>query len=184
MRDTVPTQSTETIVVVSFARAAIDQARAILRIRSYQRLRPLDPDQRSDRQLPRSAHRAMDVYLSTVSNRINAVMKQLTIIATIFLPLMFVTGFFGQNFGWMVSHSTAGRFSLASASAARSSPCSHCSHSSGTATGSKKGDAIACGSSCPLELRGVPRTDAVSWCANQANMGARAHGSAHRRPRS
>jgi len=46
---------------------------------------------------------AMDVYLSTVSNRINAVMKQLTIIATIFLPLMFVTGFFGQNFGWMVS---------------------------------------------------------------------------------
>lgn len=47
---------------------------------------------------------AMDVYLSTVSNRINAVMKQLTIIATVFLPLMFVTGFFGQNFGWMVSH--------------------------------------------------------------------------------
>jgi magnesium transporter len=47
---------------------------------------------------------AMDVYLSTVSNRINAVMKQLTIIATIFLPLTFVTGFFGQNFDWMVSH--------------------------------------------------------------------------------
>jgi magnesium transporter len=47
---------------------------------------------------------AMDVYLSTVSNRTNAVMKQLTIIATIFLPLTFVTGFFGQNFGWMVDH--------------------------------------------------------------------------------
>jgi magnesium transporter len=47
---------------------------------------------------------AMDVYLSTVSNRANAVMKQLTIIATVFLPLTFVTGFFGQNFGWMVSH--------------------------------------------------------------------------------
>jgi magnesium transporter len=46
----------------------------------------------------------MDVYLSTVSNRSNAVMKQLTIIATIFLPLTFVTGFFGQNFGWMVDH--------------------------------------------------------------------------------
>jgi magnesium transporter len=46
---------------------------------------------------------AMDAYLSTVSNRLNQVMKQLTIIATVFLPLSFLTGFFGQNFGWMVS---------------------------------------------------------------------------------
>jgi magnesium transporter len=45
---------------------------------------------------------AMDVYLSTVSNRLNVVMKQLTIIATIFLPLTFVTGFFGQNFDYLV----------------------------------------------------------------------------------
>ena len=48
---------------------------------------------------------AMDVYLSTVSNRLNSVMKQLTVIATIFLPLTFITGFFGQNFGWMVATS-------------------------------------------------------------------------------
>jgi magnesium transporter len=47
---------------------------------------------------------AMDVYLSTVSNRLNSVMKQLTVIATIFLPLTFITGFFGQNFSWMVGH--------------------------------------------------------------------------------
>jgi magnesium transporter len=40
----------------------------------------------------------LDVYLSTVSNRMNQVMKQLTIIATIFLPISFVTGVFGQNF--------------------------------------------------------------------------------------
>jgi magnesium transporter len=46
---------------------------------------------------------AMDVYLSTVSNRLNGVMKQLTIIATVFLPLTFITGFFGQNFDWMVT---------------------------------------------------------------------------------
>jgi len=45
---------------------------------------------------------SMDAYLSTVSNRLNVVMKQLTVIATIFLPLSFVTGFFGQNFAWMV----------------------------------------------------------------------------------
>jgi magnesium transporter len=46
----------------------------------------------------------MDVFLSTVSNRLNVVMKQLAVIATIFLPLTFVTGFFGQNFGWLVGH--------------------------------------------------------------------------------
>jgi magnesium transporter len=45
---------------------------------------------------------SMDVYLSTVSNRLNVVTKQLAAIATIFLPLTFLTGFFGQNFGWMV----------------------------------------------------------------------------------
>ena len=48
---------------------------------------------------------AMDVYLSTVSNRLNGVMKQLAIIATVFMPLTFLTGFFGQNLGWMVAHS-------------------------------------------------------------------------------
>ena len=41
---------------------------------------------------------AMDVYLSTVSNRLNATMKTLTVIASLFLPLSFLTGFFGMNF--------------------------------------------------------------------------------------
>jgi magnesium transporter len=44
----------------------------------------------------------MDVYLSTVSNRLNVVMKQLTLVATVFLPITALTGFFGQNFGWLV----------------------------------------------------------------------------------
>jgi magnesium transporter len=47
---------------------------------------------------------ALDLYLSTVSNRLNSISKQLTVVATIFLPLTFVTGFFGQNFGMLVRH--------------------------------------------------------------------------------
>jgi magnesium transporter len=47
---------------------------------------------------------AMDVYLSNASARLNATMKQLAVIATIFLPLSFVAGFFGQNFDWLVEH--------------------------------------------------------------------------------
>ena len=46
---------------------------------------------------------ATDLYLSTISNRQNDVMKQLTVIATIFLPLSFITGFFGQNFAYLVT---------------------------------------------------------------------------------
>jgi magnesium transporter len=46
---------------------------------------------------------AMDVYLSTVSNRLNMTVKALTVVASLFLPLTFLTGFFGMNFGWLVS---------------------------------------------------------------------------------
>ncbi len=49
---------------------------------------------------------AMDVYLSTVSNRLNEIMKRLTIVATIFMPLTWITGFFGMNFGWLVLNVT------------------------------------------------------------------------------
>jgi len=43
----------------------------------------------------------LDIYLSSVSNRMNEVMKVLTIIATIFIPLTFLTGVYGMNFHYM-----------------------------------------------------------------------------------
>jgi len=46
---------------------------------------------------------AMDVYLSTVSNRLNQTMKTLTAIASLFLPLSFLTGFYGMNFAYLTS---------------------------------------------------------------------------------
>jgi magnesium transporter len=53
---------------------------------------------------------ALDAYLSAVGQRTNEIMKYLTIMSAVFLPLAFVVGFFGQNFddlpfarGWMHS---------------------------------------------------------------------------------
>lgn len=43
----------------------------------------------------------LDTYLSSVSNRMNEVMKVLTIIATIFIPLTFIAGIYGMNFQFM-----------------------------------------------------------------------------------
>lgn len=43
----------------------------------------------------------LDVYLSSISNRMNEVMKLLTIIATIFIPLTFIAGIYGMNFKYM-----------------------------------------------------------------------------------
>jgi len=46
---------------------------------------------------------AMDVYLSTVSNRLNQTTKALTVIASLFLPLSFLTGFYGMNFTYLTT---------------------------------------------------------------------------------
>jgi len=43
----------------------------------------------------------LDTCLSIMSNRMNEVMKVLTIIATLFIPLTFMAGIYGMNFEWM-----------------------------------------------------------------------------------
>ena len=40
----------------------------------------------------------IDIYLSSLSNRMNQVMKVLTVIATIFMPMTFLAGVYGMNF--------------------------------------------------------------------------------------
>jgi magnesium/cobalt transport protein CorA len=48
---------------------------------------------------------ALDLHLSSVSNRLNRVMKKLTVVATMFMPLSFIVGLFGTNFEDMPFHS-------------------------------------------------------------------------------
>ncbi len=43
----------------------------------------------------------LDIYLSSVSNRMNEIMKVLTVISTFFIPLTFITGLYGMNFKYM-----------------------------------------------------------------------------------
>ena len=47
---------------------------------------------------------ALDTYLSVTNNRMNEIMKVLTIITTFFMPITFITGFFGMNFFEPVAH--------------------------------------------------------------------------------
>jgi magnesium transporter len=39
-------------------------------------------------------------------------MKQLAVVGTVFLPLSFITGFFGMNFSWMINHAIASTWSF------------------------------------------------------------------------
>lgn len=50
---------------------------------------------------------ALDLHLSSVSNRLNRVMKKLTVVATVFMPLSFIVGLFGTNFTRMPFESYA-----------------------------------------------------------------------------
>jgi magnesium transporter len=57
---------------------------------------------------------AMDTYLSVVNNRMNDIMKTLTVITTLFMPLTFVVGFFGMNYFVPIEKSLEAATSVAS----------------------------------------------------------------------
>jgi magnesium transporter len=76
------------------------------------RIRGLEPDSESyfDRvgdelnRLVEAIDAAADTLARMIDLRLNETTYWLTVVATVFLPLTFVTGFFGMNFGWMVRH--------------------------------------------------------------------------------
>ena len=55
---------------------------------------------------------ALDAYLSMSANRTNEIMKRLTLLSAVFMPLTFITGFFGQNFEHLPFRSDALMYSM------------------------------------------------------------------------
>ncbi|HEX6547962.1 MAG TPA: magnesium transporter CorA family protein [Candidatus Dormibacteraeota bacterium] len=61
----------------------------------------------SARELSDLAHSVMEVYMAGADNRLNATMKQLTMLAALFLPVTAISGFFGMNHQFLVEHITS-----------------------------------------------------------------------------
>jgi magnesium transporter len=83
--------------------------REVLRVRSRDVLEHIERVLGHVRRLESSAETAVQMHFSAQSNRTNSIMRTLTVLTAIFLPLNLVTGFFGMNFdGLPLIHSTQG----------------------------------------------------------------------------
>jgi len=89
--------------------AGTRRERELLRVRSRDVLEHIERVLTHVRRLESSAETAVQMHFSAQSNRTNEIMRALTVLTAIFLPLNLVTGFFGMNFeGLPLIHSPAG----------------------------------------------------------------------------
>ena len=88
---------------------AAKRERELLKIRSRDVLEHIERVVHHVRRMEQSAEAAVQMHFSAQSNRTNDVMRTLTALTAVFLPLNFITGFFGMNFEFMpVIHSISG----------------------------------------------------------------------------
>jgi Mg2+ and Co2+ transporter CorA len=80
------------------AAGAAQRERDILRVRSRDVLEHIERVLSHVRRLEQSAENAVQMHFSALSHRTNAIMRTLTVLTAIFLPLNLITGFFGMNF--------------------------------------------------------------------------------------
>jgi magnesium transporter len=80
---------------------AVKRERELLRLRSRDVLEHIERVLTHVRRLEQSAENAVQMHFSALSHRTNAIMRTLTVLTAIFLPLNLITGFFGMNFDAM-----------------------------------------------------------------------------------
>jgi magnesium transporter len=91
------------------ASKAAQRERELLRVRSRDVLEHIERVLGHVRRLESSAESAVQMHFSAQSNRTNDIMRTLTVLTAIFMPLNLITGFFGMNFDFLpLVHSTAG----------------------------------------------------------------------------
>ena len=91
------------------AEPAAQRDRELLRVRSRDVLEHIERVLTHVRRLEQSAETAVQMHFSALGHRTNDIMRTLTVLTAIFLPLNLITGFFGMNFdGLPLIHSSTG----------------------------------------------------------------------------
>ena len=89
--------------------ALVRRERELLRVRSRDVLEHVERVLGNVRRLEQSAETAVQMHFSALGHRTNTIMRTLTVLTAVFLPLNLITGFFGMNFEALpLIHSVAG----------------------------------------------------------------------------